>query len=142
MNKPNLKTCTIAEMISFATQMNGKTRSKKLQSLIHGVLNRLQDYEKIGGLRWSQRIPALRALNDIQIIGVSETLELHNHRACAIQSSLARICDVARCLGLHVNKINGRIIITRTPLTVASKVTMVADLPPGERGNSSPELPL
>ena len=78
--------------------------------------------------------------NNIRSIGVSETLELHNHRRQQVKSSLRRIRDVARVMDLQVYKLNGRLIITRQPLTVAAKVTMVGDMPADKRGESSPEL--
>ena len=90
---------------------------------------------------WKSRNWANVAWLDIQHIGITKSLGLNTPKMQAISSPFHRIDAVCKSLGLYAHKINGRVVITRQPLTLAKPESRsLAEMSPAERGNSSPEL--
>ena len=131
-------------MVKWAAQMNGKVRKGRKASMIAWILANIESLNKLQKLPWSSRNWAMIAVNDIMRIGVYETLSLVPPAPPinGVASPIARLRKVCEALGLHLNKINGRTIITRQQLTAATKPVMVSDLPPERRGETSPEFGL
>ena len=141
MKRPNLLTASIGDILTWSTTHNGKVKSAKLQEFIASVLSRASYLDRVKEMRWSANKWADRAWNDMQAIGVTETQELNPakppHQPTCTAWQMKELCE---SLGLYYYQFNGRPIITQKPVTIQGKVTMVADLPPSERGESSPEL--
>lgn len=144
MKPPNQKKCTIAEMVEWAAQMNGKVRKGRKAFMIAWILANIEALNKLQKLPWSSRNWAMTAMRDIELIGVYDTLSLVPPAPPinGVTSPIARLRKVCEALGLHLNKINGRSIITRQQLTAATKPVMVSDLPVERRGETSPEFGL
>lgn len=140
---PHTRTCTIQAMLEYASQMNGKTKQERIQSAIDFTLSNIQQLNRVPNLRWSKRKQVIRALDNIDKIGVLESLELLNHKPVELESGVNEMSVVAQELGLFLNKVNGRLIITRTPLTIKpAEARSLAEMPVSERGDSSPALNL
>lgn len=130
-------------MLEYASQMNGKTKQERIQSAIDFTLSNIQQLNRVPNLRWSKRKQVIRALDNIDKIGVLESLELLNHKPVELESGVNEMSVVAQELGLFLNKVNGRLIITRTPLTIKpAEARSLAEMPVSERGDSSPALNL
>ena len=76
MKPPNQKKCTIAEMVEWAAQMNGKVRKGRKASMIAWILANIEVLNKLQKLPWSSRNWAMTAMRDIERIGVYDTLSL------------------------------------------------------------------
>lgn len=140
---PSVRTCTIQAMLEYTSQMNGKTKQERIQSAIDFALSNIQQLNRVPNLRWSKRKQVIRALDNIDKIGVLESLELLNHKPVEIDAGVNEMSVVAQELGLFLNKVNGRVVITRTPLTIKpAEARSLAEMPVSERGDSSPQLPL
>lgn len=131
-------------MVEWAAQMNGKVRKGRKASMIAWILANIETLNKLQKLPWSSRNWAMTAIRDIELIGVYDTLSLVPPTPFikGFTSPIARLRKVCQALGLHLNKINGRTIITRQQLTAATKPVMVSDLPVERRGETSPEFGL
>jgi len=121
MKLPNQRTATIGDMLTFASQMNGRVRSKKASAIISHCLVNIADLQPLSVIPWQSRKWALPAWREIQRIGISDSLELLapaspppiNGKTIPV----SRIRQLCALLGLHYNKVNSRTIITRKPLT-------------------------
>ena len=124
--------------------MNGKVRKGRKASMIAWILANIEALNKLQKLPWSSRNWAMTAMRDIELIGVYDTLSLVPPAPPinGVTSPVARLRKVCETIGLHLNKINGRTIITRQQLTAATKPVMVSDLPVERRGETSPEFGL
>jgi hypothetical protein len=143
MKPPNQKTCSISAMLEWAAAANGKVRKSRKATMIAWILANITELERIKTMRWSSREWAMTALRDIDRIGILESLAIiPTPPINGITSPLSRLRSVCKVLSLHLNKINGRTVITRYQLTVASKQVMLSDLPVDRRGESSPEFGL
>jgi hypothetical protein len=153
MKPPNQKTCSISAMLEWAAAANGKVRKSRKATMIAWILANITELERIKVMPWASREWAMTALRDIDRIGVCESLGLlpplcqkwENDRPLPINgytSPISRLRSVCKALGLHLNKINGRTVITRQQLTLTSKQVMLSELPVDRRGESSPEFGL
>ena len=130
-------------MLEWAAAANGKVRKSRKATMIAWILANITELERIKTMRWSSREWAMTALRDIDRIGILESLAIiPTPPINGITSPLSRLRSVCKVLSLHLNKINGRTVITRYQLTVASKQVMLSDLPVDRRGESSPEFGL
>ena len=77
MKRPNLLTASIGDILTWSATHNGKVKSAKLQEFIASVLSRASYLDRVKEMRWSANKWADRAWNDMQAIGVTETLELN-----------------------------------------------------------------
>lgn len=148
-------------MLEWAAAMNGKVRKSRKATMIAWILANITELERIKAMPWASREWAMTALLDIDRIGVCEKLGMLDYRPSkdqrtymsrwgakspppinGVTSPPSRLRSVCKVLGLHLNKINGRTVITRQQLTVASKQVMLSDLPVDRRGESSPKFGL
>lgn len=118
-------------MVEWAAQMSVKVRKGRKASMIAWILANIEALNRIQKLPWSSRNWAMTAMRDIERIGVYDTLSLVPAAPTinGVTSPIARLRKVCNVLGLHLNKINGRTIITRQQLTAATNSVMVSDLP-------------
>lgn len=144
MKPPNQKTATIGEVITWAAQANGKVKRGHKYHLINWCLTNIEVLNELKYVRWSSREWAMVAWQEIKRIGICESLELLGPpqplplgQDPVPNTRIRQLCDI---LGLGFNKINGRVVITRKPLTKISSSTDYADMTPAERSASSPEF--
>jgi len=139
MKPPNQKTCSISAMLEWAAAANGKVRKSRKATMIAWILANITELERIKVMPWASREWAMTALRDIDRIGVCESLGLlpplcqkwENDRPLPINgytSPISRLRSVCKALGLHLNKINGRTVITRQQLTLTSKQVMLVEV--------------
>lgn len=140
MKRPNLNKSTIGEVLAWCAQMNGKVKSAAKQEFIAKTLSQETFLDRVRDFPWTARSWADKAFVDIQSIGVTEGLELNSKPKPAILTRIGNLHRACRILGLYLNKVNGRHVITRQRLSITPSVKLAADLPPSERGNSSPEF--
>lgn len=147
LKTPNFRKATIGEVLTWAASANGTVKSPRKQKFVTEALGNIANLSRIASMAWFGRKWALQALANIDKIGVTEKLELFDHKLAGgkrdfgeLPTGLNRMGVVAEVLGLTVLKINKRVVIT--PLKRAADVRMVSDLPPEERGASSLLLPL
>lgn len=136
LKKPNFRKATIGEVLTWAASANGTVKSPRKQKFVTEALGNIQNLSRIASMSWFGRKWALKALANIDKIGVTENIGTDFGE---LPTGLNRMGVVAKVLGLTVLKINKRVVIT--PLKKAPDVRMVSDLPPEERGASSPLLP-
>ena len=140
---PPTRTCTIEAMLLYSSNTTKPSKQKRVNEAVQFALSNIQQLNRVPNLRWSKRKQVIRALENIDKIGVLESLELLNHKPVELESGVNEMSVVAQELGLFLNKVNGRLIITRTPLTIKpAEARSLAELPVSERGDSSPQLPL
>ncbi len=117
-------------MIEWASQANGKVKGSKA-SLVSFILTNIGGLNVIKKLPWPSRKWALPAWREIQLIGILDRLELLPMQPQRPINEPAfpsrRIRQLCELLGLGYNKINGRIVITRTIYTPKSKEKCQAD---------------
>jgi len=143
---PKTRTCTIAEMLQFSSQMNGLVKDARKAAIINEALNNIAQLSRIPACKWRERKKYLRALENIDRIGIMDSLELLNPKASCTRFSNGIVNEmkvVAEMLGLYIYKIDRLVVVLRTPLTLAPQETRsLAEMAVSERGNSSPELNL
>lgn len=143
---PKTRTCTVGEMIRFASAMNGKTKQARKAAIIALCLKDIAQLNRVPNLQWSKRKTILRALASIDRVGVTDSLELVSPKQSSSRFSngaVNEMKEVATALGLYCHKISGFVCLTRQPLTIKPKeARSLAEMAVDERGNSSPELPL
>jgi len=143
---PKTRTCTIASMLSAASQLNGLVKDTRKAAIINEALTNIAQLSRIPACKWRERKKYLRALENIDRIGIMDSLELLNPKASCTRFSNGIVNEmkvVAEMLGLHIYKIDRLVVILRNPLTTATTETRsLADMAVSERGNSSPELNL
>jgi len=143
---PKTRTCLISEMLTYASTMNGLVKDARKAAIINEALTGIAQLSRIPLCKWRERKKYLRALENIDRIGIMESLELLNPKASCTRFSNGIVDEmkvVAEMLGLYVYKVDKAIVILRTPLTAPSAETRsLAEMTVSERGNSSPELPL
>lgn len=117
-------------MIDFAVAANGKVKGSKA-SLVSFILTNIESLNAIKSIPWLSRKWALPAWREIQLIGILDRLELLPmqpqrpiNKPAFPSSRIRQLCEL---LGLGFNKINGRIVITRTIYTPKSKEKCQAD---------------
>lgn len=136
LKTPNFRKATIGEVLTWAASANGTVKSPRKQKFVTEALGNIQNLSRVASMSWFGRKWALQALANIDKIGVTENIGTDFGE---LPTGLNRMGVVAEVLGLTVLKINKRVVIT--PLKKAPDVRMVSDLPPEERGASSPLLP-
>jgi hypothetical protein len=131
MKLPNQSTATIGDMLIFASQQNGKVRSKKASAIISYCLVNITDLQPLSAIPWQSRKWALPAWREIQRIGVLDRFELvapaapPPHTVTPVPAS--RIRQLCGLLGLHYNKVNSRTVITRQPLAQIQPISHTCD---------------
>lgn len=119
-------------MLIFASQQNGKVRSKKASAVISFCLVNIAELQPLAAIHWQSRKWALPAWREIQRIGILDSLCIlppEKPRAIGDDTKypVARVKQLCELLELGFNKINGRIVITRKAYTAKSKVKCQAD---------------
>ncbi len=143
MKFPSTRTCLINDMLLFASNTTRESKQRRVRDAVSFALSNITQLNRVPKILWSKRKQAIRALQNIDKIGILDGLELLGHKPVEIDSKTNELSIVAHHLGLFVNRVNGRVVITRTPLTIKpSESRSLADMSPAERGTSSPELPL
>lgn len=125
-------------MLEWAATNNGVVRKGRKASLIQWTLANIEELSRIQTMLWSSRNWAMTAMRDIERIGVSDGFQLLPPPINGVTTPVYRIRQICSVIGLHCNKINGRLVITKQPLTLATTSVMVADLPVERRGETSP----
>ena len=129
-------------MLEWAS-LSGKLHKGRKASMIQWILANAAQLEQIKSMRWSAREWAMTALRDIERIGIIESLAIVPTAPInGVTSPIHRLRAVCKPLGVYLNKVNGRTIITRQQLTVAPKHVMLSDMPVDRRGESSPDFGL
>ena len=132
MNPPNQKKATIGEMVTWASQANGKIKRGAKYHLINAILMDIENLQALSCVPWVSRKWALPAWREIKKIGILDGLELLPMQAPRPPEEprfpIARIRQLCDLLGLGFNRINGRIVITRKTYTEKSKTKCQADL--------------
>lgn len=132
MNPPNQKTATIGEMVTWASQANGKIKRGAKYHLINAILMDIENLQALACVPWPSRKWALPAWREIQKIGILDGLELLPMQAPRPSEEprfpIARIRQLCGLLGLGFNRINSRIVITRKNYTEKPKTKCQADL--------------
>jgi len=131
MKLPNQRTATIGDMLVFASQQNGKVRSKKASSIISYCLVNIADLQPLSSIQWQSRKWAVPSWREIQRIGILDRLELlapfaqppHN----ATSTPASRIRQLCGLLGLYHNRVNNRTVITRQPVTQHQSISHACD---------------
>ena len=140
---PHTRTCSIETMLLYASNTTRASKQKRVNEAVQFALSNIKQLNRVPNLRWSKRKQVIRALENIDKIGVLESLELLNHKPVEIDAGVNEMSVVVQELGLFLNKVNGRLIITRTPLTIKpAEARSLAEMPVSERGDSSPALNL
>lgn len=142
---PKTRTCTVAEMLQYASSMNGHVTEARKSAIVAEALTNIAQLSRIPMCKWSERKKALRALENIDRIGIMDSLELLNPKQSCSRFQGGQVNDmkrVAEWLGVYVYKVDGLLVVTRKPLTIASEDRTLAEMKPDERGVSRPELPL
>ena len=138
---PSLRKCTVAEMLNAASQLHGFIKDGRKAAIINEALTNIAQLSRIPLCKWSERKKALRALENIDRIGIMDSLELLNPKQSCSRFEGGVVNDmkkVAEWLGLHIYKVDGLILCMRKPLTIASEDRTLAEmLPPSSRGIES-----
>ena len=133
---PSTRTCTVGEMLIFASNTKRESKQRRVRDAIAFALNNIAQLNRVQKMRWADRKKAIRALDNIDKIGIFEGLELLGHKSVGIDSKTNELSLVAVHLGLFVNRVNGRVVITRTPLTIQpTEIKSLADMLPPSAGN-------
>lgn len=121
MKPPNQRTATIGDMLIFASQQNGKVRSKKASAVISYCLVNIAELQPLAAIPWQSRKWAVPAWREIQRIGICDLLELLEPvkppAVGATPVPVSRIRQLCELLGLYYNRVNNRTVITRKPVT-------------------------
>ena len=137
---PPARTCTIAAMLEYAANSNGVSRQTAIRSAVAYALANIAQLNRVPDMLWKDRKRAVRALENIDRIGIMEKLELQAPQK-SLNGSINEMSKVARHLGLYVYKLDGRVIITRMELAIKQpELRSLAEMPVSERGASSPEF--
>lgn len=138
---PKTRTCTIAEMLTAASQLNGLVKDKRKAAIINEALSKIENLNRIAAGKWSERKKLLRALENIDRIGIMDSLELANPKASCTRFSGGIVNEmkiVAEMLGVYIYKIDRVVMILRKPLMIAAtEVGSLAEMPVAECGNQS-----
>lgn len=127
MKPPNRSKCTIGEWLTFCANNNGNV-SPKLQVEVERTLSRASFLDNVRDFPYSAIRWADRAWNYIQQIGVTDSLELCSSKPVPeIPVRFEQLERACKWLQLYLNKVNGRIVITRKPYSKAVKTTCKAD---------------
>jgi hypothetical protein len=119
---PSTRTCLVSDVLSYAGQMNGKTKQPRHTKTVQEALGNIASLSKISMMRWSERKWALKALKAIEAIGIMDRLEMLNHlkpdeKTAILEAknltSINKMGKLADKLGLQVHKVNGRILVIR-----------------------------
>lgn len=130
---PKTRICLIGDMIQYASSMNGLVKDARKAAIINEALTNIAQLSRIPLCKWSERKKALRALENIDRIGIMDSLELLNPKQSCSRFEGGVVNDmkkVAEWLGLHIYKVDGLILCTRKPLTIASEDRTLAEMPP------------
>lgn len=134
---PKTRKCTVSEMLQYASSMNGHVTEARKSAIVAEALTNISQLSRIPMCKWSERKKAMRALENIDRIGIMDSLELLNPKQSCSRFEGGVVNDmkkVAEWLGLHIYKIDGLILCTRKPLTIASEDRTLAEMKPEERG--------
>lgn len=131
MKLPNQRTATIGDMLIFASQQNGKVRSKKASAIISYCLVNIADLQPLSAVPWHSRKWAVPTWREIKRIGVYDNLELITPPLplplLSTPVPAFRVRELCSLLGLHFNKVNNRTVITRQPITQAPSISNACD---------------
>ncbi len=140
---PSTRTCTIEAMLLFASNTTRESKQRRVRDAVAFALNNITQLNRVPKMRWSDRKRAISGLAALDKIGITEKPELLPANTPRFNSNVNDLGKVVGALGLFANKINGKIVITLTPLTIQpTEIKSLADMPPHALGQSSPELPL
>jgi len=126
-------------MLLFASNTTRESKQRRVRDAIAFALNNITQLNRVPSMMWKDRKKAIRALGNIDKIGILDDLELLGHKPIGIDSKTNELSIVAHHLGLFVNRVNGRVVITRTPLTIQpTEIKSLADMsPPCSRAEQS-----
>jgi len=130
---PKTRTCLVSDMLRYASQMNGLVKDARKAVIINEALTNIAQLSRIPLCKWSERKKALRALENIDRIGIMDSLELLNPKQSCSRFEGGVVNDmkkVAEWLGVFVYKVDNLIVVTRKPLTIASEDRTLAEMPP------------
>jgi len=131
MKPPNQRTATIGDMLIFASQQNGKARSKKASAIISYCLSNITDLQPLSALPWQSRKWAVPAWHEIQRVGILNRLELLSTEKPKpldyISPPISRVRHLCDILGLYYGKINSRTLITRQPVELVQSISHACD---------------
>jgi len=143
---PKVRTCTIGDMISYSSAMNGQSKQENIKKAVLFTLSNITLLNKVPQLKWRDSKKIVRAIEAIEKVGISDTLELVSPKQSCQRFSRGAINEmkqVAEAMGLYVYRVDNFVCVTRTPMTLNPvEVRSLAEMPVNERGDSSPELPL
>lgn len=143
---PKTRVCLIGDILSYASQMNGLVKDGRKAAIINEALSNIENLNRIPSGKWRERKKLLRGLSNLDKIPAMEKIELVDLKASCARfenSSMNDMKAVAEMLGLYVYKVDGAVIVLKTPLTITTEGTKsLADMDVSELGASSPELPL
>lgn len=138
---PKTRTCLIGDMIQYASSMNGHVTEARKSAIVAETLTNISQLSRIPLCKWSERKKALRALENIDRIGIMDSLELLNPKQSCSRFEGGVVNDmkkVAEWLGVYVYKVDGLLVVTRKPLTIASEDRTLAEMAsPSSRGIKS-----
>ncbi len=139
MKPPKTRTCTIGEMLAWASAANGKTKQKRAQVIIKFALANVTLLNQASNLPWSRHKRVIRAIENIHRVGITDSLELTNHDQLSRRFAsgiINEMKEVATILGLHLNKVNGLLFVTRQPLTIKpAEARSLEEMPPPSARN-------
>lgn len=139
---PHTRTCTIEAMLLYSANVKRASKQKRVNEAVQFALSNISQLNRVPKMMWKDRKRAIRALTNIDKIGILEGLELLGHKPVELESGVNEMSLVAQHLGLFLNKVNNRIVITRTPLTIKpAEARSLAEMPVSERGDNSPQSP-
>lgn len=120
MKRPNLHKSTIGQVLEWCANHNGKVKGQKQQAFIAQVLSQASFLDRLKDFPWTARKWADKAWHDIQAIGITDGLELTSKPPVKPLTRIGNLVMAVKYLGLHLNKVNNRHVITRKPLTQAA----------------------
>jgi adenosylmethionine-8-amino-7-oxononanoate aminotransferase len=130
---PALRKCTVGEMLNAASQLHGFVKDGRKAAILAEALTNIAQLSRIPLCKWSERKKALRALENIDRIGIMDSLELLNPKQSCSRFEggvVNEMKKVAEWLGVFVYKVDNLIVVTRKPLTIASEDRTLAEMPP------------
>ena len=118
-------------MLLFASNTTRESKQRRVRDAVAFALNNITQLNRVQKMRWSDRKRAISGLAALDKIGITEKPELLPANTPQFNSNVNDLGKVVGALGLFANKINGKIVITRTPLTIQpTEIKSLADMPP------------
>lgn len=118
---PSTRTCTIREMLDYASANHGKSKVERRDKIMREALGNITQLSKIDVMRWGERKWALKALKAIEAIGITERLALLDlptqQQRDGFKESKAitwnQMGELASKIGLEVHRVGARVIVLR-----------------------------